>query len=115
MMTPARVATFPQRPPTAVSPVEVTPAQRTRAWELAPVLRAIRAGEVWQEADGRSVETFAEYFGFADPIADVTEEVACAEATGLATTRPLSHGVGAAWELTPVGVKVLAGLDAKEK
>lgn len=113
MATPARVATF-RRATTNPPVVEVTAAQRTRARELAPVLRAIRAGEVWQESDGRSVETYREVFGVSDPIADVTEETAVAEAAGLAAPRALQPGPGACWELTEAGAKVLAELDTAD-
>jgi hypothetical protein len=92
----------------------LTEAQRTRGWELAPFLRAVRAGEVWQEEDGRTVETIAEVFGVSDPIGDVTEEVAAAHAVGLVTPKPLTHGPGAIWELTEAGAAVLAELAAKE-
>jgi hypothetical protein len=113
MMTPKRIGAFP-RATTPVTPVEVTAAQATQARVLVRVLRAIDDGDVWQEASGRSVETYAEYFGYYDPIGDVTEEVNAAQKAGLAEPRPLTPGPGAAWDLTKAGVKVLADLHAKE-
>lgn len=89
-------------------PPKITDVRRARCAELAPRLRAVRAGEVWCENDGRAVETFVEYFGVSDPIADVTEEMRLAESAGLA--RP----AGMRWELTPAGQDALAEFDAIE-
>jgi hypothetical protein len=86
---------------------DLTAAQTTRAYELALTLRAVRAGEVWQEPDGTSVETLAVVFGVSDPIGERTEEMCLAEAAGLVRAVPLRHGPGGHWELTPAGEKAL--------
>lgn len=91
--------------------IEITDAQRARTWELAPTLRAVRAGEVWMEVDGTSVETFAEVFGLSDPIAEVTEQMKLAESAGLVVAVPLQHGGGFRWDLTDAGSAALAELD----
>jgi hypothetical protein len=88
-----------RRPPAS----ELTAVQRVRAHELSWLLGAADRHDLWQEADGTSVETCAEHFGLSDPISEVTEEVRIAEAAGLLRPRPLRHGVGAAWELTDAG------------
>jgi hypothetical protein len=84
---------------------ELTPVQRVRAYELAPLLGAVEHGDVWLEADGSSVETAWKTFGVSDPIATVTEEVDLARRAGfieLVAFSP-SLGEGGRWELTEVG------------
>jgi hypothetical protein len=90
--------------------VEITAAQRVRAYELSWLLGAARDHDLWQKADGTSFQTNAEYFGLSDPIGEVTEEVRLAESAGLICTRPLRYGPGAAWDLTDVGIAALAEL-----
>ncbi|HEX8345049.1 MAG TPA: hypothetical protein VF657_09930 [Actinoplanes sp.] len=82
---------------------ELTPAQRVRGHELSWLLGAADKHDLWQEADGTSVQTDAEYFGLADPIGEVTEEVRLAESADLIRTRSLRVGAGAVWELTDAG------------
>lgn len=88
----------------------LTPVQRVRARELSWLLGAAEQHDLWQEADGKSVETCVEHFGVSDPIAEVTEECRIAEAAGLIRARPLNPGTGAAWDLTDVGAVALAEL-----
>lgn len=87
---------------------EPTAAQQTTAYELAPVLRAVRANEVWLEHNGRSVETCRDVLGVSDPIADVTELMHAAEVAGLAV-RPTAPDL--LWVLTASGRRAVADLD----
>lgn len=91
----------------------ITGQQATRDWT--PLLRAVAGHEVWQNPDRTSVLTDSAYFGLSDPIADVTEEVALAEAAGLIKARPLRSGPGAAWDLTEAGRVWLAEHDTTTK
>lgn len=84
---------------------ELTAAQRAHAREMSHLLAAAEGNDLWQEADGTSVQTDREYFGVSDPIAWVTEECRLAEFAGL-----LRVGSGAAWELTDAGEAALTEL-----
>lgn len=81
---------------------------------LAALLREVANGEVWLEDNGRTVLTNREHFGVSDWIADLTDDVAEAEAAGL-ITRPAPGRL--MWDLTKRGEAVLAapvGVDVSQ-
>jgi hypothetical protein len=80
--------------------------------DLSNLLAAAQECDLWREADGTSVMTAHQYFGFSEILGEYTEECRLLESVGLIESRPLAmaEGAEAGWVLTAIGRAALAEL-----
>jgi hypothetical protein len=73
------------------------------------LLRAVVAGEIWQNSNGESVETDSDVLGVSDPVRRVTAAVHEQQRAGWIELVELKYGAKQ-WQLTDEGRAVLAGV-----